>query len=40
MTWRMKVRGLVVAVMVLGALAVASGANYTDLVGFLGGWGW
>jgi hypothetical protein len=31
MTWRLRVQGVVIAVLVLGALAVASGATWTDL---------
>ena len=30
MTWRRKVWGVVLAVLFLGALAMASGANWTD----------
>ncbi len=38
MTWRFKVQGVVIAVLVLGALALAAGAQWTDS-GFLG-FGW
>jgi hypothetical protein len=38
MTWRVRVRGLVVAASVLGALAVASGADWTDFLSWLGLW--
>lgn len=31
MTWRIRVQGVVIAVLVLGALALASGASWTDL---------
>lgn len=31
MTWRLKVQGVVVAVMVLGALALAAGADWINL---------
>jgi hypothetical protein len=31
MTWRLKVQGIVFAIVVLGALAVAAAANYIDL---------
>lgn len=30
MTWRFKVQGVVVAILVLGALALAAGAMYID----------
>jgi hypothetical protein len=36
MTWRLKVQGVVIGVVVLGALAVAAGANWVEwLEGFL-----
>ena len=38
MTWRFKVQGLVIAIVVLAALAVAAGAYYIDLG--LDAWGW
>jgi hypothetical protein len=30
MTWRLKVQGVIIALLVLGAIAVASGAQWTD----------
>jgi len=30
MTWRLKVQTVIIALLVLGALAVAAGAQYTD----------
>lgn len=30
MTWRFKVQGVIIAVLVLGALALASGATWVD----------
>jgi hypothetical protein len=38
MTWRFKVQGVVIALLVLGALAVASGASWIE-DGWLGGFG-
>ena len=38
MTWTVRVRGLLVAAAVLGALAVASGADWTDLLAWSGLW--
>jgi hypothetical protein len=34
MTWRLRVQGVVIAILVLGALAAASGATWTDLFNF------
>ncbi len=36
MIWRLKIRGVVIALLILAALAMAAGANWTD--GLLG-WG-
>ena len=30
MTWRLKVQGVVIAVLILGALALAAGATWVD----------
>ena len=30
MTWRLKVQGVIIALLVLGALAMAAGAQWTD----------
>jgi hypothetical protein len=39
MTWRLKVQGVVFALVVLGTLALAAGATWVDAVtGF--DWGW
>ena len=38
MTWRFKVQGVVIAVLILGALAVASGAQWIDQYDF--SWAW
>lgn len=38
MTWRVKVRGLVVVVASLAALATASGADWTDMLFWLRFW--
>ena len=39
MTWRLKVQGVVFALVVLGALALAAGATWVDaLTGFDYGW--
>ena len=38
MTWRFKVQGVVIAVLVLAALAIAVAADYVDIG--LDGWGW
>ena len=39
MTWRFKVQGVVITILVLGALAVAAGAQWIDSSDF--GWlGW
>ena len=38
MTWRFKVQGVVIAVLILGALALAAGATWVDTVDF--GWAW
>ena len=41
MTWRFKVQGVVIAILVLAALAMAVGAQYTDSYdGSLALWGW
>ncbi len=34
MTWRFKVQGVILAIVVLGALAVAAGASWIDLSDF------
>ena len=39
MTWRFKVQGVVIAICVLAALAIAAGAMYVDL-GLDTSWGW
>jgi hypothetical protein len=39
MTWRFKVQGVVIAVVVLAVLALAAGANWTD-DSWLAGLGW
>jgi hypothetical protein len=39
MTWRFKVQGVVIAVLILAALALASGATWVDDLSNLG-WGW
>jgi hypothetical protein len=38
MTWRLKVQGVVIALVVLAAVALASGAAWTDALDL--GWGW
>ncbi len=38
MTWRLKVQGVLFALVVLGALALASGASWVDAFSGLG-WG-
>jgi hypothetical protein len=39
MTWRFRVQGVVFALVVLGALAVAAGDGWVDdLLGIVGGW--
>jgi hypothetical protein len=38
MTWRFKVQGVVLAIVVLAALAMAAGAQYTDSFDF--SWAW
>ena len=38
MTWRLKVQGVVIAIVVLAAVALAAGAAWTDVVTF--DWGW
>jgi hypothetical protein len=38
MTWRFKVQGVVIAILILGALALAAGATWVDSYDF--GWGW
>jgi hypothetical protein len=38
MTWRLRVQGVVIAIVVLAAVALASGAAWTDAFDF--GWGW
>jgi hypothetical protein len=41
MTWRFKVQGVVIAILVLAALAMAVGAQYTDSIdGSWASWGW
>ena len=40
MTWRLKVQGVVLTTVVLGALAAASGAGWTDLFAVFSWWGW
>jgi len=37
MTWRVRVQGLLVALAVLGALALAAGADYIDALSW---WSW
>jgi hypothetical protein len=39
MTWRFKVQSVVMAMVILGVLALASGASWTDS-GWLSGLGW
>jgi hypothetical protein len=39
MTWRFKVQGVVIAVLILAALALASGATWVDDLSNLS-WGW
>ncbi len=34
MTWRLKVQGVVVAVLILGALALAAGADWINTMAF------
>jgi hypothetical protein len=36
MTWRFKVQGVIIALLVLGALAVASGATWVEFDSFFG----
>jgi hypothetical protein len=38
MTWRLKVQGVVIAIVVLAALAMAAGAMWTDSFDFSFGW--
>jgi hypothetical protein len=38
MTWRFKVQGVVIAVLILGALALAAGATWVDSFDFGLGW--
>jgi len=38
MTWRLKVQGVIIALLVLGALAMAAGAQWTDDSFFSFGW--
>jgi hypothetical protein len=38
MTWRIRVRGLVVVVAALAALAVAAGADYIDAFSWFTAW--
>jgi hypothetical protein len=40
MTWKLKVQGVVFALVVLGALALASGAQYIDAFSALGWDNW
>ena len=40
MTWRLKVQGVVFALVVLGALALATGAQWTDALTDLGWTNW
>jgi hypothetical protein len=41
MTWRFKVQGVLIAILVLAALAMAVGAQYVDSVdGSWASWGW
>jgi hypothetical protein len=40
MTWRFKVQGVVVGLFVVGGMAVASGAGWTDLWALLSSLGW
>ena len=40
MTWRLKVQGVVLTTVALGALAAASGAGWTDLFAIFSWWGW
>ena len=39
MTWRLKVQGVVFALVVLGALALSSGAGWVDAFSGID-WGW
>lgn len=38
MTWRLKIQGVVIAIVVLAAVALATGAAWTDAFSF--DWGW
>lgn len=38
MTWRFKIQGVVIAVLILGALALAAGATWVDTSSF--DWAW
>jgi hypothetical protein len=38
MTWRLKIQGVVIAVLILGALALAAGATWVD--GYDLAWAW
>ena len=40
MTWKYRVRGVVLALAVLAAMALASGASWTDTLSSYAGWGW
>ena len=40
MTWRLKVQGVVFALVVLGALALATGSQWTDALSALDWAGW
>ena len=40
MTWRIKVQGVVLTIVALGALAAASGAGWTDLWTIWSYFGW
>ncbi len=38
MTWRLKVQGVLISLLVLGAVAAASGASWIEAYAW--GWGW
>ena len=40
MTWRIKVQGVIIALLLLGALATAAGAQWTDGGDFASFFGW
>lgn len=40
MTWKYRVRGVVLALVVLAAMSLASGASWTDALSSYAGWGW